>query len=95
MKELEIKNQTIKNQEELINSLKESIINLKDIIDINEKQLILSGVGNWVMCNNKLPLDHENYLVEGDGQYAVTFYSVRRKNWHVDFKVSKYKDIPK
>lgn len=59
------------------------------------KQLLISGFSNWVMCKDKLPLDHENYLVEGDGQYAVTFYSVRRKKWHVDFKVTKYKDIPK
>ena len=63
--------------------------------EVIDEALTLTDVGNWVMCNNKLPLDHENYLVEGDGQYAVTFYSVRRKKWHVDFKVSKYKDIPK
>ena len=59
MKELEIKNQTIKNQEELINSLKESIINLKDIIDINEKQLILSGVSNRrELCEGKCGMSY-------------------------------------
>ena len=57
--------------------------------------LNLFDVGKWVMCKDKLPYDVENYLVEGDGQYAVTFYSIRRKEWNVDFKVTKYRDIPK
>ena len=68
---------------------------LLHILELHEKQLRIGSVSNWVMCKDKLPLDHENYLVEGDGQYAVTFYSVRRKEWNVDFKVTKYKDIPK
>lgn len=67
----------------------------KGFKDAQSKKLTLTDVGKWVMCKDKLPYDVENYLVEGDGQYAVTFYSIRRKEWNVDFKVTKYRDIPK
>ena len=52
-------------------------------------------VMDWVACKDKLPLDHENYLVYSYGQYQVTFYSVRRKKWHVDFEVTHYCKLPK
>ena len=71
MKELEIKNQTIKNQEELINSLKESIINLKDIIDINEKQLILSGVVKLFTAEQVLKELKENETLDD----AISFFT--------------------
>jgi len=53
-----------------------------------------TAVIHWVAVKDKIPFDHENYLVYGDGQYQVTFYSVRRKKWHVDFEVTHYKQLP-
>ena len=71
MKELEIKNQRIKNQEELIDSLKESITNLKDIIDINEKQLILSGVVKLFTAEQVLKELKENETLDD----AISFFT--------------------
>ena len=53
-----------------------------------------TAVMDWVACKDKIPLDIENYLVYGDGQYTVTFYSVRRKEWNTDFEVTHYCKLP-
>ncbi len=65
------------------------IITNKDDVKL-AKRIVM----DWVACKDKLPLDIENYLVYGDGQYTVTFYSVRRKEWNTDFEVTHYCKLP-
>tara|TARA_R110000737_G_scaffold227723_1_gene241955 strand:+ start:1163 stop:1387 length:225 start_codon:yes stop_codon:yes gene_type:complete len=52
MNKLEMSKKIIKEQSKLITSLNESIKNLKDIIEIKEKQLNLSGVVKSFICHD-------------------------------------------
>ena len=68
--------------------LKELDEKIKPLVE----NLYLSGVSNWVMCKDKLPLVSGDYLVSEDGSVFEACYYKDKNIWG-DYEVTKYKDV--